>query len=152
VLAEDAFKGKTQPLGRMPAGKIRGVALPFVPAVAELVEDVPRHQVHRFGGRRRLLQGRGQHDISNLDDPMRRLCAHKACPAPGHLGGGRQNGQVCGRSIRLLSRDRVAQFVLVPEGPVAQPGPQIVLLLKNLPERSGVPRGVQRLQGDAPSA
>src|SRR5438874_13198073 len=50
-LPEGPLVDEAQPLRRTPRRRVEAVAFPLVPPVAELVEDAPHHQVHRFGRR-----------------------------------------------------------------------------------------------------
>jgi hypothetical protein len=58
VLAEDAFVGESEALGGAAAGLILGVALPFIAAIGEVVEDVAGHEVHGFSGGCGALENR----------------------------------------------------------------------------------------------
>src|SRR5574341_1602330 len=72
VLAEDAFEGEPEPDRGALRGFVQGVALPLVPPVAQILEGVLRHQVHRLGGSGGPLQrGREEH-VADLDHAVGR--------------------------------------------------------------------------------
>src|SRR4051794_29806979 len=48
-LPERPLVGEAEPLRSTARRSVQAVALPFVAAIAQVVEGVPHHEVHRFG-------------------------------------------------------------------------------------------------------
>jgi hypothetical protein len=72
VLAESALVDKSIAQRGPPRGGVERIALPFVAAIAEHVEDVTRQEILGFGAERGALQGRRIEDMPHFDHTMRR--------------------------------------------------------------------------------
>src|SRR4026208_858746 len=85
-LAENALEAEAQTFGGAAPRHIQAVALPFVAAIAELVENAAHHQEHRLRRQARALQQRREVQIADFDDAHCRLHPHESsAPAPGRL-------------------------------------------------------------------
>ena len=61
--------------------RVEGIALPFVAAIAELVEDMAREQILRLGRAGRALHRRRIKDVADLDHAIGRIDAQKGLVA-----------------------------------------------------------------------
>ena len=77
-LAEGAFVGEAEAEGGVTGRFVVGVAFPFQAAIAQFVEHAAHEQEDRFGGGRRLLEGRAEVDVANFDDAVGGVDAHQA--------------------------------------------------------------------------
>ena len=57
-------------------GCIESIALPFITAVSQIFENMPRHEVHGLRGQRGLLQPRSVQNAAHLDHPVDRFDSH----------------------------------------------------------------------------
>jgi hypothetical protein len=73
VLLEDAFEAEAEPKCRAPRRLVKGVALPFVSAIAQIFESVMSHEKHRLGSPARSLQTRRVKNVTYFDHAVRRL-------------------------------------------------------------------------------
>ena len=67
---------KTKPLRRGLARRVFVMAFPLVAAVAEIVENVLRHEIVDFGGERRTGHGKAMRHAADLDHPVGGIGAH----------------------------------------------------------------------------
>src|SRR5919106_3832818 len=82
VLPESPLISEAEPPGRLLGGLVEVVALPFQPAIAELIEHAREHQEHRLRRQRRPLDRRRVPDLAGLDAAVGRHDVHIA----GHAG------------------------------------------------------------------
>src|SRR5579862_807864 len=73
VLAENALEGKAESQSGPARGLVQSIAFPLVAAVAEILEHMPRHQVHRFRRAGRTLQQRSEKNAADLNATVRGL-------------------------------------------------------------------------------
>lgn len=146
VLAENSFEGETEAAGGALRGVIEHVALPFIATVAHFFEDVPRHQVHGFGGGAGALEFAGEDDPADFDDALCGVDPHPGGNAGGATGGAVDDGEVKGIVAggdpgevgveRRALRERTAVHVL-PEALVGGAA-------SGLPERVAVTGWIER--------
>src|SRR5271154_2596108 len=80
VLAEDAFVSESEAQSGLAAGLVERVALPLVAAIAQVVKDVARHQVHGLGSRACALERGRKQDVAHLDNAVGSVNAHERRP------------------------------------------------------------------------
>ena len=144
VLAEDALEREAEALGRALRGRVEVVALPLVAAIAEIVEDIAREEILRFGRAGRALQRGRVEDIADLDDAVWRVDAQKGLIADRGPGGAvedREEQRV--RRLRL-GGDAGLEDGGVRVGAVEQVGPDAVLVAAIRRRRKGRRRASRR--------
>ena len=87
VLAENSFKPETEAQCGPPRRRIEGIALPFVAAVSQVLEDMARHEIHGLGSECGLLQSRSKENAAYFDHAMDGLNAHVGSVSQGVSGG-----------------------------------------------------------------
>ena len=78
VLPKDALEAEAVAQRSALRGRVEIIALPFVAAIAEFVEDMGGEQILRFGRADRALHRRRIKDVADLDHAMGRLDAQKS--------------------------------------------------------------------------
>ncbi len=146
MLAEDALEGEAQPHRGTTGRLVEGVALPLIAAIAQIVEDMPRHHIHRISREPRALQGRRVPDMPHLDHTVARLDAEEARHTqrpPGNLVDDRVEQRIGGRGT-LREPDPEGRFAF--ERPVRQILPKLRCARLRGEQLAGVPGNVHQLQ------
>jgi hypothetical protein len=115
VLAKDPLEGKSAP-------------------VAQFLEDIARHQVHRLGRRWSALQPGRKHHVADLDDSVGRVHAHKACVSSRNRRRRRQNGKETRGSTRLFRSQSSRQILCTGVRAIAKPGPDLIVAIHRIPK------------------
>src|ERR1035441_8747574 len=100
VFSENPFKCEAKTEGSAAAGLVFSIAFPLVTPVAQVFKDMTGHQIHGLRGCGGSLQTRGQEDVADFNDPMRRFYSHEACIPRGRIGVRASNAFLKGRTCR----------------------------------------------------
>ncbi len=76
MIAKNALKRKSKPLGSAFAAFVTVVAFPFEPAIAKHIKRVFGGEVHHLGGDRAALDGGPIPDVANFDAAVGGINAH----------------------------------------------------------------------------
>ena len=153
MLPEDALEGKAEPLRRPAGGVVEGVAFPLQPAVTELIEGVPRHQIDGLGRLSRALERGRKPDVADLDHAVlgghphvARHALRRAC-----LGVDHGKEKRVGRGGALVEPG--LEVVETHERPVRQVAEEhlagAIFLVRGREEMPAVTCGIERLEPDA---
>src|SRR5437588_10787722 len=120
MLAENTFEGEAETLRRLARWRIEGVALPFEPAAAELVEAVAHHEENRFGGLARSLEAGRYPDMTDLDHAVRRIEPHEGAHAGRFPRIPADEGVEPWIAACLAILNPIAEALIAGKGPIAQ--------------------------------
>jgi hypothetical protein len=153
VLAKNSLESETEALGGATRRRVERVALPFVPSIAKLIEDVSRKQILRLGRTGCPLHRRRVQDVANLDDAIGRIDAQEGLIAHGLsrcvVNDGKE--QRIGRA--RLGLETGAKFIEALVGAVEQVGPHRFagrVAVRAIKERLGVRVRVEGDERDPP--
>ena len=147
VLAENPLEREAEALRGAARGRVEGVALPLVAAIAELLEDIAREQILRLGRAGRALHRRRVHDVADLDDAIGGVDAHQRLVAdrsPRGVVDHREEQRIRRSRLGLEAGLEIRGSAMGRRTARSRPAPRVAVRLRRAASRRAPPRRGER--------